>query len=57
MLIAQIGHIGEATLSAWLDPSTTPAERERLVPRIAELVEGDLTRGHLDALLAAIADV
>ena len=56
-LIAQIGHIGEATLATWLDPATTPAERERQVPRIAELVDAELTRAQLDALLAAITDV
>lgn len=54
MLIAQIGHIGEATLATWLDPETTPAERERQVPRIAELVDATLTRAHLEALLAAV---
>ena len=54
MLIAQIGHIGESTLDTWLDPATAPAERERQVERIAEFVEGDLTRAVIDRLLTAI---
>jgi Ser/Thr protein kinase RdoA (MazF antagonist) len=54
MLIAQIGHIGEDALATWLDAATTPAERERQVARIAEFVDASLTRGHLDALLAAV---
>ena len=37
MAIAQTGHIAEMDCEAWLDPASSPAERERRVPRVARV--------------------
>ena len=54
-VIAQIGHIGEATIEIWLDPATPAAERDRQVPRIEEFVTLAVTRDVIRGILAAIA--
>jgi hypothetical protein len=55
MVIAQIGHIGEAAIATWLDPATPAAERERQVPRIEEFVTVAVTRDVIAGILAALA--
>ena len=54
MAIAQIGHIGERAIAAWLAPETPVAERDRWVPRIEEFVTLALTRPEIDGILAAL---
>jgi Ser/Thr protein kinase RdoA (MazF antagonist) len=57
MAIAQLGHITELSCRAWLDPSETPAERERQAARVAEALDDPLTRELIDALLEAVAGI
>ncbi len=54
MAIAQLGHIGERTIAAWLDPETAAAERERWALRIEEFVSSTLTHPVIDGILVAL---
>ena len=55
MVVAQLGHIGQAACRQWLD-ATTPAERERAEGRVEEFLgPSRLDRATIDALLAAAA--
>ena len=56
MTIAQLGHIGEMAISAWLDPVTPDAERERWAGRIDEFTSSTLTRADIDDILRAVRD-
>ena len=55
MAIAQIGHIGEMGIAAWLAPGAPAGERDVWVPRIEEFVTLMLTRAQIDGILAALA--
>jgi hypothetical protein len=53
MVVAQLGHIGQAACRQWLDAST-PAERQRAEGRVEEFLGPNrLDRATIDALLAA----
>jgi aminoglycoside phosphotransferase (APT) family kinase protein len=53
MVVAQLGHIGQAACQQWLDAGS-PAERERAEGRVEEfLAPNRLDRATIDALLAA----
>jgi Ser/Thr protein kinase RdoA (MazF antagonist) len=54
MAIAQLHHIAEMDCEAWLDPTVSPAERERHGGRIAEFIARPLTRAVIDDILAAL---
>ena len=56
MAIAQVGHIGEMGIAAWLAPDTPAGEREVWVPRIEEFLSLMLTRALIDDILAALQD-
>jgi Ser/Thr protein kinase RdoA (MazF antagonist) len=53
MLVAQLGHIGEAACERWLDPSEPVAERDRQAERAEEFVSMPLTLRAVDELLDA----
>jgi Ser/Thr protein kinase RdoA (MazF antagonist) len=54
MAIAQLGHITEISCRHWLDPPTSPAEREHHAARVRESVEDPLTVEAIDALLDSV---
>ncbi len=54
MAIAQLGHITEISCRHWLDPATSPAEREHHAARVRESVEDPLTVETIDALLDSV---
>jgi phosphotransferase family enzyme len=54
MAVAQLGHIGEVSCRAWLDPARPQDERDRQIGRVAEFTGEPLTPGIVDAILAAV---
>jgi phosphotransferase family enzyme len=54
MAVAQLGHIGEISCRAWLDPARPEDERRRQIGRVAEFTGEPLTPGIVDAILAAV---
>jgi Ser/Thr protein kinase RdoA (MazF antagonist) len=55
MAIAQLGHIGEMGIAAWLAPDTSAAERDLWALRIEEFASSTLTPWVIDDILAALA--
>jgi aminoglycoside phosphotransferase (APT) family kinase protein len=56
MVIAQLGHLGEMAIAAWLAPDTRAAERDRQALRIEEFVSTALSRAAIDGVLNALTD-
>jgi Ser/Thr protein kinase RdoA (MazF antagonist) len=54
MLIAQIGHIGEAGCIQWLGSGDRPKERERAAAWVGEFLDEPLSRGVIDGILDAV---
>jgi aminoglycoside phosphotransferase (APT) family kinase protein len=54
MLIAQLGHIGEAGCTQWLAAEASSPERERAQGWVAEFLSQPLTRRAIDRILDAV---
>jgi aminoglycoside phosphotransferase (APT) family kinase protein len=54
LLIAQLGHIGAMQMRRWLDPGTSATERAYALQGAEEFLDDPLSRGTIDAILAAV---